>query len=92
MPYYLYRSIRRQEYTTFRSYFGIKIDFEKLKEDAPLPCIVFWLQQHFVVVYKTPKNQFSSIVSGHQLLLFLLPIPKKRQRMLLILNFIDGFP
>src|SRR5690554_6533394 len=40
----------------FRS-LGVKIVFEKLKEDAPLPCIVFWQQQHFVVVYKITKKQ-----------------------------------
>lgn len=40
----------------FRS-LGVKIDFEKLKEDAPLPCIVFWQQRHFVVVYKITKKQ-----------------------------------
>nr|WP_299206795.1 peptidase domain-containing ABC transporter [uncultured Brumimicrobium sp.] len=39
----------------FRS-LGVKIDFEKLKEDAPLPCIVFWQQRHFVVVYKITKK------------------------------------
>jgi ATP-binding cassette subfamily B protein len=29
-----------------------KIDFEQLTEDAPLPCIIHWNQNHFVVVYK----------------------------------------
>ena len=39
---------------------GVKIDFDKLSEDAPLPCIVHWNQEHFVVVYKihTPKSLF----------------------------------
>ena len=31
---------------------GVKISFEKLVEEAPLPCIVHWNQNHFVVVYK----------------------------------------
>ena len=35
---------------------GVKIDFKKLKEEAPLPCIVHWNQNHFVVVYKISKN------------------------------------
>jgi ATP-binding cassette subfamily B protein len=39
----------------FRS-LGVKIDFHKLKQDAPLPCIVHWQQNHFVVVYKIKKN------------------------------------
>ena len=29
-----------------------KISFEQLKKEAPLPCIVHWDQEHFVVVYK----------------------------------------
>lgn len=31
---------------------GVKVNFEKLQKEAPLPCIVYWRQQHFVVVYK----------------------------------------
>jgi ABC-type bacteriocin/lantibiotic exporter with double-glycine peptidase domain len=30
---------------------GVRWSFEKLAEDAPLPCIVHWNQEHFVVVY-----------------------------------------
>jgi len=30
---------------------GARLSFEKLAEDAPLPCIVHWKQEHFVVVY-----------------------------------------
>lgn len=30
---------------------GVKVNFEKLIEDPPLPCIVHWRQNHFVVVY-----------------------------------------
>ena len=36
---------------------GVKIDFEKLREEAPLPCIVHWNQNHFVVVYKISKGK-----------------------------------
>ncbi|MDD2565190.1 MAG: cysteine peptidase family C39 domain-containing protein, partial [Salinivirgaceae bacterium] len=35
----------------FRS-LGVKISFEELFSDAPLPAIVHWNQNHFVVVYK----------------------------------------
>ena len=35
---------------------GVKISVEQLKE-APLPCIVHWNQQHFVVVYKVVPIQ-----------------------------------
>ena len=31
---------------------GVQVDFKTLKEDVPLPCIVHWNKQHFVVVYK----------------------------------------
>ncbi|MDR0207421.1 MAG: peptidase domain-containing ABC transporter [Bacteroidales bacterium] len=30
---------------------GIHLNFEKLAKEAPLPCIVYWRQEHFVVVY-----------------------------------------
>ena len=33
---------------------GVRISFEKLVEDVPLPCIVHWKQVHFVVVYSLP--------------------------------------
>ncbi len=34
-----------------------RISFEKLAEEAPLPCIAHWNQSHFVVVYKITKNK-----------------------------------
>lgn len=36
---------------------GVKVNLEKLKKEAPLPCIVNWGQNHFIVVYKISKNQ-----------------------------------
>ena len=36
---------------------GVKITFEQLKKEAPLPCIVHWDQAHFVVVYKFKKGK-----------------------------------
>lgn len=35
---------------------GIKISFERLKK-VPLPCIVHWKQEHFIVVYKIKKDK-----------------------------------
>jgi len=35
---------------------GVKINFKKLEEEVPLPCIAYWNQQHFIVVYKIKKN------------------------------------
>ncbi len=30
---------------------GVRISLEQLKEDVPLPCILHWNQNHFVVCY-----------------------------------------
>ncbi|MBN2805469.1 MAG: peptidase domain-containing ABC transporter [Prolixibacteraceae bacterium] len=36
---------------------GVKINFEQLSREVPLPCIVHWEQKHFVVVYKINKHK-----------------------------------
>ncbi len=36
---------------------GVKIPFDLLKENVPLPCIVHWRHKHFVVVYKIVKDK-----------------------------------
>jgi len=36
---------------------GVKIPFEMLTENVPLPCIVHWRQRHFIVVYKIKDNK-----------------------------------
>ncbi|MFN7654982.1 MAG: peptidase domain-containing ABC transporter [Cyclobacteriaceae bacterium] len=36
---------------------GVKVPFEKLVADAPLPLIVHWNQNHFAVVYKLKKEK-----------------------------------
>lgn len=35
---------------------GVLIDFETLKDEVKLPCIIHWRQRHFVVVYKISKK------------------------------------
>ncbi|WDF45962.1 peptidase domain-containing ABC transporter [Chryseobacterium sp. KACC 21268] len=40
----------------FRS-LGVQVDFTTLSEEVPLPCIVHWNKQHFVVVYKIEKAE-----------------------------------
>ncbi|HEX2920600.1 MAG TPA: peptidase domain-containing ABC transporter [Bacteroidales bacterium] len=35
---------------------GVKITFNMLQDNVPLPCIVHWQQKHFIVVYKL-KNE-----------------------------------
>jgi len=39
----------------FRS-LGVQIDFNTLQKEVPLPCVVHWNKQHFVVVYKIDKT------------------------------------
>src|ERR1035437_8377491 len=36
---------------------GVKIPFELLKENVPLPCIVHWRQKHFIVIHKISKDK-----------------------------------
>ena len=37
---------------------GVKISFDQLKDEAPLPAIVHWRQNHFVVVYEISDKGF----------------------------------
>ena len=36
---------------------GAHLNFEKLANDVPLPCIVHWRQEHFVVVYDVKEKR-----------------------------------
>jgi ATP-binding cassette subfamily B protein len=56
---------------------GIRLGFKKLAEDAPLPCIIHWKQEHFVVVYdirlkgKNRKDGFVKVADpAHGLIKF----------------------
>lgn len=49
---------------------GVKISFDKLVEDAPLPLIAHWNQNHFVVVYKITKNTIYVADPGYGLLTY----------------------
>ncbi len=51
----------------FRS-LGVKVTFQKFAEEAPLPCIVYWQQKHFVVVYKIQKDKVYVSDPAHGLL------------------------
>ena len=35
---------------------GARITYDQLKDDVPLPCIVHWQQNHFIVVYKIKND------------------------------------
>ena len=36
---------------------GVRVSFDILNENVPLPCIVHWRQKHFIVVYKIKKDK-----------------------------------
>jgi ATP-binding cassette subfamily B protein len=46
---------------------GVKLSIKKLKE-APLPCILHWNNNHYVVLYKIKKNKFYVSDPAHGLL------------------------
>lgn len=52
---------RAAESIGFRT-MGVKIGFEQLKTEAPLPAIVHWNQNHFVVVYKITGKKGQEVV------------------------------
>ena len=52
---------RAAESIGFRS-MGVKISFEQLLKEAPLPAIVHWNQSHFVVVYKITGKKGKEVV------------------------------
>ncbi len=37
---------------------AVKADVKKISEDAPLPCVLHWNQNHFVVLYKIKNGNF----------------------------------
>lgn len=41
---------------------GVKISFRQLCNEVPLPCIVHWNQNHFIVVYKVEKKKSETYV------------------------------
>lgn len=54
---------------------GIRISLEQLIEDVPLPCILHWNQNHFVVLYNIEKRR--SIFSSKHLCTFKISDPAK---------------
>jgi ATP-binding cassette subfamily B protein len=49
---------------------GVKVPLSKLIEDAPLPCIAHWNQNHFVVIYKIKKDNIYIADPGHGKLVY----------------------
>jgi ATP-binding cassette subfamily B protein len=49
---------------------GVRISLEQLKKDTPLPCILHWNQNHFVVCYKIKNDQFHIADPASKLLIY----------------------
>jgi ATP-binding cassette, subfamily B, bacterial len=47
---------------------GAKITFDQLRNEAPLPCIIHWQQNHFLVIYKITKSKVYVSDPSHGLL------------------------
>lgn len=41
---------------------GVKITINQLKKEVPLPCVLHWNQNHFVVLYKIKNGNFISLI------------------------------
>ena len=35
---------------------GVRIKYDRLADDIPTPCIAYWKEQHFIVVYKVTER------------------------------------
>lgn len=35
---------------------GVRVKFDRLADDIPTPCIAYWKEQHFIVVYHVSKR------------------------------------
>ncbi len=49
---------------------AVSITFQRLAEEAPLPCIAHWRNRHFVVVYKIEKNKVYVADPAHNLITY----------------------
>ena len=41
---------------------GVKLTWEQLRDELPLPCIVHWEQKHFIVVIEIKKRRNNYVV------------------------------
>ena len=48
---------------------GVRLNFERLKE-VPLPCILHWNKEHFVVLYKFKRNKIYVSDPAHGLITY----------------------
>ena len=60
---------RAAEAVGFRT-LGVKVNFQKLIQEAPFPCIISWQQNHFVVVHKIKKDKIFVVDPAHGHIIF----------------------
>ena len=74
---------------------GVKLSIKKL-EEAPLPCILHWNNNHYVVLYKIKKSKFYISDPAHGLLEYneeeFLNFPKHHKLLLLLFDSVLYFP
>lgn len=49
---------------------GVKISLERLKTEVPMPCILHWNQNHFVVLYKIKNDNYYIADPAYKKLIF----------------------
>jgi ATP-binding cassette subfamily B protein len=49
---------------------GAKLSYEDLLTDVPMPCIGYWYQRHFIVIYKVTKNKVHVSDPAHGLITY----------------------
>lgn len=47
---------------------AVRIPFDRLQKEAPLPCIAHWRNRHFIVIHKIKKDKVYVADPGHGLL------------------------
>ncbi len=48
----------------------VSIDIKKLEDSAPLPCVIHWNQNHYVVLYKIKNNKYYVSDPAHGKLIY----------------------
>ncbi|HXC05963.1 MAG TPA: cysteine peptidase family C39 domain-containing protein, partial [Bacteroidia bacterium] len=47
---------------------GVRVEFDRLVQEVPLPCIAHWNQSHFIVVYKITRSRIHVADPAHGLI------------------------
>ena len=50
--------------------FTARLSYKNFKKESPLPCIVYWKEKHFLIVYKIKKNKVYVADPAHGLTTF----------------------